>query len=521
MRFYSVLFLFFFSVFLLTSGGRIASSDETAFFLEAQSLVEHGTLAIPDSVVSNGVYGQDGRFYVGGGLGFTLIAMPFYLLGKLVTTAVSVAPTVEILIHKACFSLTNQIICALIGCIFFCLCRHFGYAARLSFFLTCALLFTTNLFPYSKSAMREPLLTLTLVLAFYFLVRHRTDRRSINLHGAGFSLFLLINTKVSMLIVLPVFAFYWLSIFEETRRSAVPDWRLLKNPVFWRHSLPLLGWLLLAAAVILTVNWIEFGSFFASGYTSKPQPFTTPLFTGLYGLLLSPGKSFFLYAPVTVLLFWSWRNFRDRFAAEFIFIALLALVLLVLHAKYFAWAGDGSWGPRYLIPLLPFCLLVVGARFHFILEQSGKIFKFAALLLALTGVIIQIGGLSVYYGSYLRYLGEFPYTRSFEDPEFMVKSHFVPDYSPVIGHWRLLEISLEKEWAGFQPKLALEKSRERLPVKDPATLVYAIDYWFMYAKYAGIPNAFIWSALLLQMFFVVLFGAWSLSAIRKDRSLVG
>ena len=68
------------------------------------------------------------------------------------------------------------------------------------------------------------------------------------------------------------------------------------------HALPLA--LLVFAeftAVALWHNTVKTGSLWDSGYQIKNGVFSGDLFAGLYGLLLSTGKSAFLYSPPLVL----------------------------------------------------------------------------------------------------------------------------------------------------------------------------------------------------------------------------
>jgi hypothetical protein len=497
MKEYSILFIFFLSIFILTAGGRIASSDETAFFLETQSLVDHGTLAIPDSVINNGSYGRDGKFYVGGGLGYTLVSVPFYVIGKVAVTLLPIPEAYHTFILKGFFSLTNQLICAFIGILFFSFARRLGYSNRISFLLTLALLFTTNLFPYAKSAMREPLITLCLLAAVYGLYVFKTERKTKYLHLTGFALFFLLNTKISFIVILPVFAVYFVLIWEAESFNLTVFLRLFSRKQFWRDAAVPIFWIAAAGIVIGIYNYSQFGGFFSSGYTNKPQPFNNPLERGIFGLLLSPGKSFFLYAPFALLIFGAAVPWYKKFPKESVFFVLLFLVMLILHAKYFAWAGDGSWGPRYLIPMIPFFILPAGLLLQNSLEQNKKMVKFAALYLSAVGLIIQLGGLSVYLGSYLRYIGEYPYTKDFSDPEFLYKSRYVPEYSPAIGHWKLLGVSVQKHWNGEIGKLKINDAQQRIPLSDPSAVIYLIDYWFMYMFYAGIKT--VWIILLLLL----------------------
>lgn len=505
MKPFLILFLFFLSVFILTAGGRIASSDETAFFLETQSLVEHGTWAIPDSIVSNGAYGKDGRFYVGGGIGYTILSVPFYTLGKLSIAILPIPEAYHVFILKGFFSLANQFVCALIGVLFFIFCRRVGYSSKLSFFLAAALLFSTNLFPYAKSSMREPLLTLCLLAASYSLYVFKTEKKPAFLHLTGFMVFYMLNTKITFLILLPILSLYFVlnydtHLFSPFRLSNLRT--LFTKRIFWRDAFIPISWIVLSFIVMGIYNYLLFGGLFSSGYTNSP-PFNNPLWKGIYGLLFSPGKSFFLYAPLTLLFFWAASKWYRKYTREAIFFSLLFVSMLILHAKFSAWAGDGSWGPRYLIPVLPFCILPLGVLFQNSLEQTKKLYKFVALLLFGIGLLIQLGGLSVYFGSYLRFIDEYPYTRGFSDPQFLYKSRYEPEYSPVIGHWKLLGVSLQKHMNGEIGKFNIDDAHGRIPVSDSSLLVNIIDYWFMYMSYAGINILWILFMLFVNLLAVI------------------
>lgn len=143
----------------------------------------------------------------------------------------------------------------------------------------------------------------------------------------------------------------------------------------------------------------------------------------------------------------------------------------------------------------PFFILPIGAVFQNSLEQRKKLYKFAALLLCGTGLLVQLGGTSVYLGSYLRYIGEYPYTKDFSDPEFLYKSRYEPAYSPVVGHWKLLGVSVQKHLTGEMGKIEITDSQDRIPFSDPNIVIYFIDYWFMYMLYAGIKT--VWIAVMV------------------------
>jgi len=105
---------------------------------------------------------------------------------------------------------------------------------------------------------------------------------------------------------------------------------------------------------LLVYNALAFANPFEQGYGSKP--FDTPVPMGLYGLLLSPSRGLFVYAPYLVFavaaLVLAWRR-RGEVAARLRGFGLAALGTLVLYATYTEWWGGRVFGPRFLDDLAP------------------------------------------------------------------------------------------------------------------------------------------------------------------------
>lgn len=106
-------------------------------------------------------------------------------------------------------------------------------------------------------------------------------------------------------------------------------------------------------------NWVRFGSPLETGYAAVMRDrlgvdglFDTPLWFGLTGMLISPGKGIFVFNPILLLAIpggWLlWR--RDRRLA--LVIAAVFAVSVLLHARHSTWAGDLTWGSRYLVSQL-------------------------------------------------------------------------------------------------------------------------------------------------------------------------
>jgi len=174
-------------------------------------------------------------------------------------------------------------------------------------------------------------------------------------------------------------------------------------------------------------------------------------------------------------------------------VALLAasiacLGCLLLYGKFQHWAGDGSFGPRYLVPFLPLAFLAVAIA----LARAGAMRQGLASVLGVIGLVVQIGGVGIYFGAQMREAGDYPYTLPLDHPRFMSDSHFNPAFSPIEGHWRMLDRNLREHLEGHGPRLVQGGAidpRVGVSVENQHQLLHALDFWWLYARYAGLPGA--------------------------------
>ena len=496
------LFLFSFLVCLLVSGGRLASSDELAVYLTTESLIERGELAINPDLVKNGIYGRDGKFYYGVGIAEPVLSIPLYVGGKVIAGLLGLSEPARTLSIKATVSTLNQIFAGLIAVMMFAFGVRLGYSRRVSLFLTLGLLFTTNLFPYFKSYMREPQLLFYLLAAIYYLHGYKLEDKRSSLVLAGVFCGIGLLTRLTSVITIPLCYFYFVSIVWGRGEHISRVRRLTSG------SLSFGAPILVAIAVNMLYNYVQFESITGTPYAEAE--FTTPLWVGLYGLLFSSGKGLFLYAPLVALGVVSLSRFGQLHRLEMYLFISIVLVHLLFFAKFVAWAGDGSWGPRYLISTLPFLVLPAG-----VLIREKVVVRRWALILSAIGLAIQVGGVSIYLGSYIREIGEYPYTKEFSDPEFLYKSHFVPNYSPIVGHWEMLVRNIPINLSSEKPRFAIADTERRIPLSEETqpNLRYTLDFWFMYGWYAGIRPTFLLVALIVLATLTAFLGNKTLKAL--------
>lgn len=493
-------------LFIATTGGRIVASDEYTMYRLTESLVTKGSVAVAGG---NAERGPDGRLYPKAGLGQALAAAPFFLAGKAIAAAFP--PGHRELVVRATTSLLNAVVGGLLAAVLFLLFLHLGISPRGAFFWAAASLLSTPLWVYAKSFLAEPLLALGLVAGLYGALRFKEGGGAFFALVTGLAWGLTILTKYALLPVVMLLALPF-----------VPSLRRL------RTVLPGILALALCAVLALLYNEARTGSPFGSGYgrQATAAAFTTPILVGLYGLLLSSGKGVLWFAPLTALVPGSlapaWRRFAPL---TFGITSALAFVLL-MYSQFEHWAGDGSWGPRYLVPFIPLALALVVAA-HAQTPWGGRPRRILVGTLAALGLLVQLGGVGIYFGAQMREAGDYPYTKALNDPSFMAESHWNPWRAPIADHWKMLARNTRAHVAGDWPTLTLavsesgtssvESERLAVPAGELPGLTKALDFWWTYAAYAGLPRVplLLTALLLLVLAGLELVYAWR-SAVRLE-----
>jgi uncharacterized membrane protein YvlD (DUF360 family) len=129
----------------------------------------------------------------------------------------------------------------------------------------------------------------------------------------------------------------------------------------YRLAAALAGAFVLCGGIVLITMRIRFGGP-SSGYDD--ERFTFNMIDGLYGLLLSPGRSVFLFAPLVLLsVLVAYRVYKkgERDVAVLCMSALLGQIVLI--GAWWAWFGGQCWGPRLILPVLPLATACVPAWF--------------------------------------------------------------------------------------------------------------------------------------------------------------
>lgn len=438
----AALFVFFLSVYALTMQGVSTGGDSWGMYLVTQGIADRGSvlLAPSDSVVlapcADGVHFCS-RF----GIGQSLAQIPLYYAGKALLRF-NPFPDADTFLYFAT-SFTNPLLTAATCLLLLLFLLRLGNPLRRSIFLCMLFGLGTLAWPYSKALLSEALQTLCVTACAYLIYAFSHDGRLLRIAAAGFFFGLLIATKGFLAVLFPVVAVYVVAKARAGggRREAVRALACFIPPVA--------AW----GAVALAYNHARFGGAFNFGYyllndRDSLYRFSVPLYVGLHGLLISSGKGLFFYVPATAAACASFRAFHARHRHEALLCAAMVITLAVAYAKWNQWHGDFAWGPRFLVPAMPFIVLPLGAGLGAFLKKR-PFTRYAAVgaLLALS-VFVQVLGVSVKTGAYLTMARSQPPFQILYRPgdillrDDLLNQHFIPEFSPLAAHWWMLKHTL-------------------------------------------------------------------------------
>jgi hypothetical protein len=365
------------AVCLLTAGGSMTTTDAVVAFDLTRSIVEHGSVATSADLLGKDAYrGRDGRYYSPFGLAQSIWNIPFYASARTLARLGTVHAGGSDTLLKAAVTLGTIPAVALLAWAVFALLLSLGAASPNAVVTTLLLVFATPLWPYSKFGFNQPLTGAFLWCAVLAAVHGvRAHQPSLAIAGALAGAALL--TRHEMILLAPILAGFVAIDGNGRRRSNVVALCTGFVPF-------LMAW--------CAYNWWRFGSPVDTGYLNDPTPeYRSSLVAGSAGLLFSPYSSLLLYCPIALVApaaFASlWR--RDRRAAGL--IAAVFVVFFLVYASLGNWMGGRSYGPRYLVPLLP--ALVIPLAFW---RPTARV-RMAVLSVIVLSIAVQLPGVLVDY----------------------------------------------------------------------------------------------------------------------------
>lgn len=379
------------SVFLLTYSGRIESSDTRAMLDAISSQVYFGDSLLDQSAFYTFPPPESNT----GPLASIdveplqlILATPLFWLASIVP-GFGLAHTVW---------LFNLFVSAGACALLYLYALRLSYSRSVAVAVSLSLAFCTILWPYSKTFFREPLALLLILMSGYAL---ETARQS-----ASFRLvWVIVATLASAGALLTkeaiIFAIPALALIALPRRVPTWIWSGLSVALF----LPVLA--LIALTLISTFadssTLIQSFHQWLSALTGRPLNQVSVFLPALHTYLLSIGGSIWGTSPIVLMALpgavMYWRMGQRRYMA----VACAMLLGFAVGYGLFRgldWFGGLSWPSRFLLPVLPYLLLLTLPTWEHLLHRPGRLARWGVGVLLAYSVWIQFSAVSLPWEQY-------------------------------------------------------------------------------------------------------------------------
>ncbi len=337
-----LLFIFLCAVYLLTYSGRITLNDEAEMYDITSSIVDFGdrrydvfnwfawTRYAPSGISDpNSLYPMSESPIEPV---FILSGTPLYWLATQISGVG--------LLHTTL--LLNIFISALASVLIYRYVLLLGYEERLALSAALMLGLMTILWAYSRTYFREPLALLLILLTAFYLEHLRQTKKPIFAGAAVITFLLAYYTKESSLMVVPGLLLIMMP----------NQW--LKR---WTDGVLLLVLLVTVVAGVTDVFANSLPEIQFRQYKTGGEFFRI----ALHGYLISPTASIWATSPIVLLAIPGGWLFLRRNQRRYVWVMLVVLLGLAWGHALSAdrhWIGGTTLPPRFIIPALPFMILV-------------------------------------------------------------------------------------------------------------------------------------------------------------------
>ena len=473
-------FLLSLCVYLTTTGGSMATDILT--YEVTRSIVEKGSVAMSYDVFGMEAHrGVDGRYYAPYGIGHALHSVPFYFAGATVERLTGLSVGKADAVGKASLVAGSAVAAAAsVWLAFWFAWRLFG-RIRPALLTALSFGFSTMLWPYSKFGFSAPLATLCVLAGVYGVwVGTRLARPGMLVAGGvGIGCALLVRHE---LVLTAVPTTIWLAFeYQPKWRQFFKSAALVATPI--------------VAAVLGTAyyNVVRFGNPIDTGYLRDETAGIGSIWLGAWGFLVSPGGSLFLYSPLLIVGAVAIVELGRVDRRTALLLGGLVLTLVCFYASLFHWEGERSYGPRYLLPTLPFLCLPLGAWFA---RPRGELRRRAAIAALVCGAAVQVPGVLVDF-SKVGHTAELGY-RSIEARRWEWDSAALVLNSQAA----VRAVPLNVQYlSGTEPRPEV-KVAEGLARDFSSQFAFSLDFWWLYLfhlRVVSAPAAVALAAVLLGL----------------------
>ncbi len=332
-----------------------------------RAIVEKRSFQIDEYVAQVGWSTEDraifeGHYYSDKAIGSSLLAVPLYFLAVKIGAAAGTTLGSTLVKHV----LTSTVLggsFTLLGVVMFLMASEITQERVRALVSTLAVMLGTMLWPYSAVYYGHVLAAAFLFLGFHFLFKVRRQSNPAALRYfffAGLSLGLAFMMEYTSALVIAGLLGY--ALYALRGRAVV---RLLRagSAGAAGAALPL--------SIVGVYNRAIYGSPFAAGYAFEAENrfqqgmsqgfmgLHLPSLSSTYHITFDPQFGVFWLSPVLILgvigFFFALRG--ADFRAEGILCLYAVAAMTAMNGGYYLWWGGSAFGPRLLIPALPFFIV--------------------------------------------------------------------------------------------------------------------------------------------------------------------
>jgi len=326
----------------------------------------------PNEYPEFGLPGRGGQIFSWYGIGQSLLMLPADLVATWIAhwsifSGYQDDPAVRSIIVSYSTSILINVLTALIA---FRLLRQLTFGVQEAVAGVLGMMFCTTHLHYTQNMQENNYIMLLTLAGFSYQYEWlRTDRARALWIGSG-ALGLNLLTRVTTALDLIAAGIFLMAAlwFERVRGRELWDRAL----AYCKVAVPIYVFF---GIVERAYSFYRFGSWTQTyipifARVSREQdpslpanfPWSTPFHEGVLGALFKPEKSIFLFDPLLVLtlllIAMLWKRLGTEVRAYIIASLLLLIGYICFYARYTYWAGDFSWGDRYVSSAVEMVALV-------------------------------------------------------------------------------------------------------------------------------------------------------------------
>lgn len=331
--------------------------NTTSRYLLLSAIIDHGTLSIDDyKTITIDKSEWDGHYYSNKAPGASFLGAPVYWMMRNLTSLKESTPMtwLEKYIIRV---ITTTLLFALLGVVMYRLAQFCGAAPRQALLMVVAYGFGTIALLHATMFSGHQIAASLSFFSFALLVRASSDERTSVTKNLGYGV---LAGLLAGFAVITDFTAVVISICLASYVMASRSNRRLKAGFIFGACI--------CAFILSAYNMACFGNPFSFSYEHQvfevfrkgaAQGFcgiSVPKMEAIVNLLFFPARGVFFIMPVLLLSFWGIAAMfrRARYRREVLFIIAAAIGSLLFVAGYYFWHGSTTFGPRFLVPILPF-----------------------------------------------------------------------------------------------------------------------------------------------------------------------